>query len=150
MARLIDIEEFMVSEKIAVAGVSRNPKKFSRVMYNHLKKNDISLVAINPNVDEIDGEKCYKSVGDLPSDYKRLLITTPKSQTESVVKEAINKGMEMVWIQQGSSTKEAFELVKKSNMKVINNECVLMFAKPVKGIHGIHKFLRTMFGGMPK
>lgn len=150
MAKLIDIEEFMLSDKIAVAGVSRDPKKFSRVMYKTLKGKNFNLVPINPNIEEIDGEKCYKSVEELPGDIKRLLITTPKEQTEKVVKEAIDKEIEMVWIQQGSNTKSAFETAEKSDMKVVNNECILMFAKPVKGIHGIHKFLRTVFGGMPK
>ena len=81
----------MVSDKIAVAGVSRNPKKFSRVMFNNLRKKGLNLIPINPNVEDLDGEKTYKSVGDLPADVKRLLITTPKSQTESVIQEAIDK-----------------------------------------------------------
>jgi len=149
MAKLNDIEAFLSPGKIAMAGVSRNPKKFSRTIFKNLKKKNLQLVPINPNMDDIDGDKCYKSVAELPTDIKKLLVTTPKANTETIVKEAIEKGIEIIWIQQGSNTEAAFNVAEESDMKVINNVCILMHAKPVKGIHGFHSFLAKLFGAFP-
>jgi len=38
MTKLALVQSFLEPKKLAIAGVSRNPKKFGRVVYEHLKK----------------------------------------------------------------------------------------------------------------
>jgi uncharacterized protein len=150
MITLNEIQQFLEPKKMAMAGVSRNPKKFGGAIFTELKNKGFDLYPINPNVEEIHGVKCYKSVSELPGDVKHLFIVTPKKETAGIVAEAAAKGIERIWIQQSSDTPEAIEIAKAENIPVIYQKCMMMFADPVKSIHGFHRSIVKFFGGYPK
>ncbi len=150
MTTLNQIQKFMEHRKMAIAGVSRNPKKFGGVVLKELKEKGFTLFPVNPNANEIQGLKCYQSVLDLPEDVDRLFIVTPAKETEAVVKAAIQKGIKMIWIQQKSDTPEAVKAVMDAGIPLIYKKCMMMFAEPVKGPHSVHRFFVKVFGGYPK
>jgi len=150
MVTLNQINSFLAPRKMAVAGASRNPKKFGGYVFAELKQKGFELYPINPNADEIQGVKCFKSVEELPADVTHLLILTPKTQTEEVSQAAAKKGFEMVWIQQTSDTPEALKAFDDAKIPVISKKCIMMFASPVKGGHSFHRFFVKAFGGYPK
>ena len=150
MNKLSSIRSFLETKEIAIAGVSRNPKKFGRMVYDHLKKREFKLYGMNPNTDSIDGDPCFHAVADLPANVNRLLVVTPKSQTFDVVQAAINRGIKSIWIQQSTETPEAIELARKNDVDLIYKECIMKFAEPVDSIHKFHRFMNKLFGGYPK
>jgi len=150
MTTLSSIQSFLEPKKLAIAGVSRNPKKFGRQVYEHLKKGGFTLYPVNPNIDKLDGEECYKSINDLPGEVDRIYIVTSQEQTAESVKQSLDKGIRNIWIQQRSDTSEALELLKNQDINIIHNKCILMFAEPVKGPHSFHRFLNKLFGSYPK
>ncbi len=150
MTTLNEIKQFLEAPSIAMVGVSRNPKKFGGVVFKELKSKGFVLYPVNPNADEIQGVNCYKTVSDLPENVKHLFIVTPKKETTDVAKEAVNRGFSMIWIQQKSDTPEAVEIIQKAGIPLIHKKCIMMFADPVKGVHGFHRFLTKAFGAFPK
>ncbi len=143
------ITDFLANNPIAMAGVSRNPKKFGFTAFKELRGKDLNLVPINPKADDIDGVKVYQSVEELPDEIKALLIMTNKDQTAAVVKSAKDKGIKHIWIQQMSETPEALAVVKDTDINLISKQCILMHYKP----HSIHKFhgsIKKFFGRMPR
>jgi uncharacterized protein len=143
-----NIGDFLNAGKFAVAGVSRDPKKFGHVVYTTLRKNNMDVVPVNPNPLVIDGIEAFKSVSDLPSDVKALIIVTHPEETISVARDAINHGIKNIWIQPGAESRKIISELEKENINLITRECILMFCKP-SGIHGFHRFLRKIFGGLP-
>ncbi len=150
MSTLTSIQEFLTPKKMAIAGVSRDEKKFGNQLYRDLKQNGYEIYPINPKAESISGAKCYSTVSELPDEVKHLLIVTPKEQTEGVVSEGISKGIKNMWIQQMSETKESIELAEKNGVNIISHHCIYMFADPVKGFHKFHRGLAKMFGKYPK
>ena len=150
MVTLNEIQEFLSPKKMAVAGVSRNPKKFGAVVFNELKGKGFDVYPINPHVAEIYGQKCYNSVSELPGDVKNIYVVTPKTETSLVVSEAVKKGIEKIWIQQSSDTEEALKTAKDNNIPVIYKKCMFMFAEPVSGPHKFHRSIVKIFGRYPK
>jgi len=150
MVTLNEIQKFLEPRKMAIAGASRNMKKFGGVVFKELKEKGFELYPINPNAVETQGVKCCKSVDELPSDVENLLIITSSEETTSVARAAIGKGIKMVWIQQKSETPEAVKTIVDAGIPLIHNKCILMFAAPVKGVHGFHRFLTKTFGAYPK
>ncbi len=138
MVRLKQIEEFISSGPIAMVGVSRNPKKFGFAAFRELKEKGMNIIPVNPYAEEIHGVKVYKDIKSLPPEIKGLMIMTKKAQTQAVIKEAKEKKIKHIWIQQGSESKEALQEVEGTDINFITGECVLMFYKP----HSIHKFHR--------
>jgi hypothetical protein len=145
-----DIQIFLQPKRFAIAGVSRNPKKFGRIVYDELKKNGFTLFPVNPNIQEIEGEKCYSGIRDLPGDVKHLFIATAKKDTDAVLREAIQKGITHVWVQQMSETPDTLKIAAESNVQLISNKCIFMFVEPVSGIHKFHRCLMGFFGRLPK
>ncbi len=150
MITLNEIQKFLEPKKLAIAGASRNMKKFGGAIFKELREKGFDLYPINPNADEIQGVKCYKSVGQLPADVEHLLIVTPKAETELVAHDAVRKGIKMIWIQQQSETAEALKVINAARIPVIYKKCIMMFANPVKSVHAFHRFFVRAFGGYPK
>lgn len=149
MASLAAIESFLSTKKLAIVGVSRNPKKFGRHVYNALKKKEYTVFGVNPNAVDLDGDTCYPDIKSLPSEVDRVFIVTPPEETAESVKQALDRGITNIWIQQRSDTGEALELLKGKDANLIHNQCILMYAAPVKGPHRFHRFINKVFGKYP-
>jgi len=149
MATLKQINEFLDSQPIALVGVSRNPKKFGYSAFKELKEKGMYLVPVNPVAVEIMGEKSYQNVKLLPANVKGIIVLTKKEITASVVREAKEKGIKQIWIQQMAESKEALDELKGSDINFITGECILMHYKP-HSIHKFHRGLKKFFGSFPK
>jgi predicted CoA-binding protein len=149
MTTLKQINDFVNSQPIALVGVSRNPKKFGHAAYKELLEKGMDIIPVNPAADEIMGRKVYRNVSSLPSDIGGIIIMTKKDRTAAIVKEAKEKGIKHIWIQQMADSKEAVAELINTDINYITGECILMHFKP----HGIHKFhagLRKFFRLFPK
>jgi uncharacterized protein len=149
MNTLKQINQFLDNQPIAMVGVSRNPKKFGYAAFRELKEKGMKIIPVNPEADEIMGEKSYRNVTALPDDVRGIIVITKKDKTASVVQEAMAKGIKEIWIQQMADTKEALSVLKDSDINYITGECILMHYKP----HSIHKFhanLKKFFRMFPK
>ncbi len=145
-----DIENFFEPRRLAVAGASRNPKKFGYGIFKELLSKGYEVIPVNPNATEIDGVKCYHSVSQIPDDVKSLLIVTPREQTDGVLREAINKGITNIWVQQMSETEDTIKIAEEYQVDVIHKKCIYMFAEPVTGFHKFHRTIVRIFGRLPR
>ena len=149
MTTLKQINGFFESQPIALVGASRNPKKFGYTVFKELKEKGMKIIPVNPQADEILGEKSYPNVKMLPAEVQSIIVLTKKDQTASVIRDAKEKGIKQIWIQQMADTKEALDELKDSGINFISGECILMHYKP----HSIHKFhgsLKKLIGRFPK
>jgi len=149
MVTLKQIEEFLASEPIAMAGVSRNPKKFGFAAFKELKEKGMNIIPVNPYAEEIHGCKVYKDIKSLPDNVRGLIVMTGKDQTASVIRDARSRGIKQIWIQQMAESKEVLNELEGSDINYITRECILMHYKP----HSIHKFhagLKKFFRRFPK
>lgn len=143
------ITDFLANTPIAMAGVSRNSKKFGFTAFKELRGKGLDLVPVNPHADEIDGVKAYKSIADLPEGINAILIMTKKEQTESVVQDAKAKGIKHIWIQQMSQTPEALAAAEGTDINLISKQCILMHYE-AHSIHKFHRGIKKVFGTLPK
>lgn len=143
------INEFLQPKKFALVGLSRDPKKFSRAVFKELTSKGYDIYPVNPNMDDIDGARCYNDLAQLPSDVTHALFMTPKSNTAGAVENAVHHGLTHLWIQQGAETKDALDVARENGVKLVYNACIMMHANP-GGVHKFHRFLAKLFGTFPK
>jgi predicted CoA-binding protein len=146
---LKSINEFLEPKKFAFIGLSRDPKKFSRAIFKELLAKGYDMYPVNPNMDDVEGIRCYHDVSDLPESVKYGLFMTPKANTAGAVENAIHHGFTHLWIQQGADTKEAAETARQSAVKLVCGACIMMHANP-SGVHKFHGILSKIFGVFPK
>jgi uncharacterized protein len=144
------VDLFLQQKNVAVAGVSRNPKKFGFMIFNEMKKGGFNVYPVNPNASDIEGTKCYNNIADVPDDVASLVIATAKTETEKSVESAIQKGIKHIWIQQNSQTPKAIETAEKAGVNLVYKECIFMFIEPVSSVHKFHRFINKVFGKYPK
>ena len=137
---LTTIEEFIKPKKFALIGLSRDPKKFSRAVFKELTAKGFEIYPVNPNMDDVEGVKCFQQITEVPGDVKSVLFMTPKQSTAGAVEAALNHGFTHIWIQQGAETKEAVEKVKASGASLVYGACIMMHSNP-SGVHKFHRFL---------
>lgn len=137
--------QFINDREIAIAGASRDPKKFGNIVFKTLQSKGMNVYPVNPNTDKLDQDVCYKKLEDIPDHVKNLLIVLKPEETKKAVQEAINKGFKKIWIQNGSESTEAITMAKDAGITLISKKCILMYANPT-GFHKFHMRISKLFG----
>jgi len=73
------LDSFFAPDGIALVGASRDHEKIPGRLLSMLRKNEFpgKLYPINPNYDEIDGLKCYRSIADVGHAIDLAIIMIP-------------------------------------------------------------------------
>ena len=124
------IKEFLRKENIfAVVGVSRDKKKYGYKVYKNLKEAGYKVYPINPNASEIEGEKCYSSLSELPEKPDVVNLVVQPKITEEIGGNAKNWELKKVWMQPGAESKEAIKFCLQNSIEVVYNVCVMLERK---------------------
>ncbi len=149
------IDDFLALKRIAVIGVSRNPRDFTRMLFREFRKRGYDAVPVNPAVAEVDGIPCASSVEAVtPPPQGALLLTKPEI-TEKAVRECAAAHVSMVWMYRavgaGAGSQEAAEFCRSHGISAVEGECPFMFF-PHTGFlpHGLHGCIRKFTGSYPK
>jgi len=115
---------------IAVVGVSKDPAKDSHRVAKYLKAKGYRIIPINPSADVILGEKCYKSLLDVPETIEIVDIFRPAKDVPPIVDQAIELKRRLgnprvIWMQLGIVNEEAAKRARNANMTVVMNKCMM-------------------------
>jgi uncharacterized protein len=148
------IEDFLQQKRIGIIGLSRDRHHISNALLKEFEQKGFEVAAVNPNVTEIDGRRCFSSVQDIQPAPDAVLIFTPPHVTESIVRECNEVGIRRVWMYRGGGkgavSAEAVDYCRKNGIEVIPGECPFMFLDPVHGVHAFHRFCSKLFRSYPQ
>jgi uncharacterized protein len=137
--RIEDVEAILSERRIAVVGVSRT-KGFGTYALRTLRERGWDALPVNAHADEIAGERCHRSLAELPEPPGAVLAVVPPAETERVVSECARLGIRKLWIQQGAESALALKRAEAAGMTVVAGACILMYAEP-RGLHRLHRWL---------
>lgn len=138
-------EKFFDADKFAIVGNS-SKIKFPVLSYRGLKDLSKTVYPVDPSVPSIDGDKTYKTLGDLPEKVERVIIEVPKKETVNWIKEIISAEIQDAWIHMGCDTQEAIKLAKDNNINLRTGTCAVMYVTPGPSYHSIHKWIMKILG----
>ena len=144
------IDDFIAQPVLAVAGASRDGKKFGNLVYRELKSKGYRVLAVNPNATTVEGDPAYPSLGALPEKVGGVVIITPPAVTEKLVQEAAQAGITRVWMQQGAESPAAIQFCQQNGITLVSGECIMMYQPNPAFFHNVHKFFKELVGGKPK
>ena len=129
------IKEILKKYKvIAVVGLSKEPEKDSYKVSVFLKKQGYRIIPVNPFVDEVLGEKSYKSLLDIPPEIQKTIemidIFRPAKDVPPIVDQAIQlKQMHgnpfVIWMQLGIINDQAAEAARIAGLMVVMDKCLM-------------------------
>jgi predicted CoA-binding protein len=120
-----DIEWILANcKKIAVFGASPKADRPSYRIMQFLLEKAYEVIPIRPGVKEILGQRCYPNIQKVPGAIDLALIFRRSEEVPPLVEEAIEKGAEAIWMQEGIASPEAFQRAKKEGLKVVMDRCI--------------------------
>jgi predicted CoA-binding protein len=154
MASLDQIKAFLGVKRLAVAGVSRNPNDFSRVLFREFLNRGYDAVPVHPGGGEIEGRACFARLQDVTPPVEAVLLMTSPTATEQVVRDCAEAGVKQVWMYRatgaGAVSREAVGFCESRGMNVIAGECPMMFFQDAAFYHQLHGFIRKITGRYPR
>ena len=141
---------FLQSKRFAMLGVSRNPRDFSRRLYDEFLKRGYDVIAVNPATPAIDGKHCFKRVQDIQPPVTCALLMTPRAATDKVLLDCADAGITLVWIYGISGEKDispnAIKICREHGMEIVPGYCPFMFMPMTALYHRVHGFVWKAIG----
>jgi predicted CoA-binding protein len=147
--------EFLASKRVAVTGVSRHPKDHgANVVYKRLRGRGYDVFAVNPNADEIEGDRCYHELRSIPDGVEAVVIATSPENAEATMRECADLGIKHVWMHRGpgrgSVSEAAAEYGRAHGIAVIDGGCPCMFGPTADFGHKAMRAVLTLGGNVPR
>jgi predicted CoA-binding protein len=142
--------DFLAQRRIAVAGVSRDPRQTANFIFRKLRDSGHEVIPVNPRATTAEGVPCYPDLRAVSQPVDALLIVTPPGEALGLVRQCAELGVPRVWMHQafgaGSVSPEALRLARERGLVVIARGCPMMFCEPVDVAHRCFRWLLALGG----
>jgi predicted CoA-binding protein len=110
---------------IAVVGLSSKHHRSSYGVAEYLQSVGYRIIPVNPNEQEVLGEKSYPRLEDVPAKVDIVDIFRRSELVPEVVESAIRIGAKAVWMQEGVIHSGAAERARQAGLIMIMDLCIL-------------------------
>ena len=147
--------EFLDHRRIAVTGVSREPRNHGgNVVYRRLRERGYEVFAVNPNAEVVEGDRCYPDLRSIPGSVDGVVIATRPEIAEETMRECVALGIGRVWMHRGpgagSVSAAASGYGREHGIAVIDGGCPCMFGPTADPGHKAMRLVLTLAGNVPR
>jgi predicted CoA-binding protein len=139
---------FLHAHRLAVVGVSRDPKDFSRFVFHEIARRGHDVVPVNPALVEADGVRAFARVADVDPPPDSALLLVPAEAAEAAVRDCLRARVHRIWLHRGAgagvATEAALALCAANRVEVIHGLCPLMALPATSLPHRVHGLLRRV------
>ena len=140
-----DYESFWTFNRYAVVGHSAR-RPFARLTYQGLKDNGKTVYAVDPSAERLEGDPAYPDLASLPEKVDGVVLELPKEETAAWLKQAIEAGVQDIWIHQMTESPEALALAHEHGIRLRSGTCAVMYLKRGFSFHSIHRVVNRLRG----
>ena len=109
---------------IAVVGLSANWWRPSYFVAKYLKEHGYRVIPVNPAYQEVLGEKCYPTLGDIPEKIDMVDCFRKAEEIPALAEDAIRVGAKCLWMQLGVINHGAAKRATEAGLDVVMDRCV--------------------------
>ncbi len=147
--------EFLTKKRVAVTGVSRKAQDHgSNVVYKRLRERGYQVFAVNPNADQVEGDRCFHDLKSIPGGVEAVVIGTRPDRAMDTMRECADLGIKHVWMHRafgtGSVSAEATAWGREHGISVIDGGCPAMFNPAADGGHKVMRVMLSIGGKIPR
>ena len=124
-----DIKEILSKyKKIAMIGVSNDPKKASTIVMRYMQKYGFKVYPVNPKAkgQKILGEEVFEKITDIKDQVDIVDVFRPSKEVPAIAEDTLKIGAKVLWLQLGIRSEEAKKLMNFNNIDYIENKCTKM------------------------
>ena len=115
------------AQVVAVVGISSKSWRASHEVASYLQQHGYRIVPVNPNEEEVLGERVYASLLDIPEDVRVDVVDVFRraEYTPEVARDAVAIGARMLWLQEGIVSEEAARIATDGGLEVVMGVCIM-------------------------
>jgi predicted CoA-binding protein len=114
-----------VSRTIAVVGLSHKKFRPSYGVAEYMQREGYRIIPVNPNENEVLGEKSYARLEDVPEHIDIVDIFRRSEFVAPIVESAIRVGAKAVWMQEDVADDDAAQKARNAGLFVVMDRCIL-------------------------
>lgn len=144
---------FLAVRRLAVVGLSRDPKDFTRTIALELIQRGYRFVPVNPGAAGavLEGAPAVARLQDVRPPVEAALLLTAPAQTDAVLLDCVEAGVKRVWLHRGgghgAASPGALAFCAAHGLDVVHDLCPFMALPGAALPHRLHGWVRTTFGG---
>jgi len=108
---------------IAVVGLSNNPLKASYGVARYLQAHGYRVIPVNPNEQEVLGERSYATVVDIPEQVGLVDVFRVPAATPEVARDAVRADAKALWLQLGITNPETRRIAAEGGLAYVEDAC---------------------------
>lgn len=113
------------AQSVAIVGASPNPARSSYFVGTYLlSSSKYRVYFVNPNADEILGQKVYPDLASLPEVPDIVDVFRKGSDIPSVIDDVVAIGAKTIWVQLGIYNEEAARYGEEKGLTVVMDRCI--------------------------
>jgi len=112
------------AKTIAVVGLSNNHLRASYFVGFYLKRHGYRMIPVNPREQEILGERCFKSLADVPGHIDIVNVFRAPDALPGIAAEAVTVGAGALWCQFSVINEEGARIAAAGGVDVIMDRCI--------------------------
>ncbi|MBS0336315.1 MAG: CoA-binding protein [Proteobacteria bacterium] len=109
---------------IAVVGLSANWYRPSYFAAKYMLEHGYRIIPVNPQYEEVLGQKCYKSLRDIPEKVDIVDCFQKTERIGPLAEDAIAIGAKVLWQQIGVTNEAAAQRAAAAGLDVVMDRCV--------------------------
>jgi predicted CoA-binding protein len=109
---------------LAVVGLSADWYRPSYFAAKYMQEHGYRVIPVNPKYDSILGERCYKSLRDIPEKVDLVDIFRKTQDVMPIAEEAIAIGARVLWQQLGVKNEAAAARAQAAGLETVMDRCV--------------------------
>lgn len=110
--------------RIAVVGLSRDPRKAARRVPSYLAAKGYEIIPVNPFADRILGREAFPSLDDVAEPVDLVLVFRPSDEAGSVVEAASARPERpAIWLQEGIRSDDEAASARDQGRIVVQDLC---------------------------
>ena len=112
------------SRVLAVVGLSADWYRPSYFAAKYMQEHGYRVIPVNPKYQTILGERCYKSLRDIPEKVDLVDIFRKTQDVMPIAEEAIAIGAKVLWQQLGVKNEAAAARAQAAGLETVMDRCV--------------------------
>jgi predicted CoA-binding protein len=148
-------DQFLAHERVAVTGVSRSPRDHgANFVYRRFRDRGFEVFAVNPHADEVEGDRSYHHLRDIPGGVAAVVIGTKPGTAHATMEECAELTIKHVWMHRGpgkgSVSPTAAAYGREHGIEVIDGGCPCMFGPTADRGHRMMCGMLKIAGHVPR
>jgi len=139
-------ERFLQLRRIAVVGVSRDERDFSRRVFQAFVDAGYDAVPVNPGAKEIAGRPAFARVSEVSPPVEGVFLLVPPAVADEVTGDALAAGVRQLWFQRGggpgAASPAALARCSAAGVTPVTDLCAFMMLPGAGWFHRLHASFR--------